>query len=120
MPKPLSADEIELIRRNFRKCSEETIGAIIAFRETRNLSVIPAIVRGVVHRYLPAAGHEAMSRATAATLLTDLRIESLTMLEIVLDVQDALEIEIDDNEIRGFRTLGDVESFLESKVAAAG
>ncbi len=117
MSHSLTVDEIDLIKRNFRKCSDETVAAILRFRENHDVAVIPTIVRGIVFRYLPAAGHEAMKNATSDTLLTDLRIESLTMLEIVLDVQDALDLEIEDSEMRGFRTLGDVESFLEKKVA---
>jgi acyl carrier protein len=41
------------------------------------------------------------------------------MLEIILDVQDALDITIEDSELRGFETLGDVTGFLEKKVVAA-
>jgi acyl carrier protein len=120
VPEPLSAEEIELLKRNFRKCSDETLAAIIDFRQTRNVGAIPAVVRGIVLRYLPPAGHDALRNATEETLLSDLRIESLTMLEIILDVQDALEIEIEDSEMRAFRTLGDVEQFLRGKVESAG
>jgi acyl carrier protein len=117
VPSPIPADELDLIQRNFRRCGEPTINAIVRFREERDREVIPAIVRGIVQRYLPREGHEALKTATAETLLSDLRIESLTMLEIVLDVQEALNIDIEDHEMRAFRSLGDVEQFLERKVA---
>ena len=118
MAAQLTDDEATRIRRNFRKCSDEAVAAILRFRESRDVACIEPIVRGIVARYLPEQGREAIKSATAETPLADLRIESLTMLEIVLDVQDALEVEIADSELRGFRTLGDVEQFLAAKVSA--
>ena len=119
MATELNADEIERIRRNFKRCSDPTIEAIVHFRGTGDTSVIPAIARGIMRRYLPEAQQPALDAATDSTPLADLNIESLTMLEIILDVQDALDITIEDSELREFQTLGDILSFLEKKVVAA-
>ena len=40
------------------------------------------------------------------------------MLEIVLDIQDAVDVVIEDAELREAKTLGDVRKFLEVKLAA--
>ena len=112
----LTEDEIEDIRRNFSSCSEETVNAIVKFRQGGDLGELPAIVRGIVERYLPEEGKEAFREATPETPLETLQVDSLAMLEIVLDIQDAVDISIDDSEIREFRTLGDVRAFLEAKI----
>jgi 3-hydroxyacyl-[acyl-carrier-protein] dehydratase len=119
MPNPLTEEEIALIRRNFKKCTDETLDAIIRFRASRDAAEVATIARGIIRRYLPVAHAGLMDTATAETPLTELHIESLTMLEIILDVQDALEITIEDSELREFKTLGDVLGFLEKKVAAS-
>lgn len=119
MSSNLTEDEIALIRRNFKRCSEETIEAILRFRETREPACVRPIVRGVVRRYLPARSIETLDHATDDTPLAELNIESLTMLEIILDIQDALCITIEDSELREFKTLGDVNRFLENKIAPA-
>jgi 3-hydroxyacyl-[acyl-carrier-protein] dehydratase len=116
MPNALTEEQIATIHRNFKKCSEETIAAIIRFHSSRDLAEVKTIARGIIRRYLPAAHAGLMDTATHDTPLADLHIESLTMLEIVLDVQDALEITIEDSELRDFKTLGDVLGFLEKKV----
>ncbi|MEA3188418.1 MAG: hypothetical protein QOD99_2248 [Chthoniobacter sp.] len=115
----MTDEETERIRKDFRRCGDEAVEAILRFRQTRDLSTVPVIVRGIIRRYLPAHQLEAFATATETTQLADLQVESLTMLEIILDVQDALEVTVEDSEMREFKTLGDVQQFLERKVAAA-
>jgi acyl carrier protein len=119
MSSELTNEETDHIRRNFKRCSPGTIEAIIRFRASRSTAEVPEIARGIIRRYIPAENSALLDNATAGTPLADLRIESLTMLEIVLDVQDALDITIEDSELREFKTLGDVIGFLEKKVASA-
>jgi acyl carrier protein len=59
-----------------------------------------------------------MGRATEETSFAELAIESLTMFEIVMDIQDALDIEIADAELRSLATLGDLMRLLREKVAS--
>ncbi len=113
----MTDEEIAAIEKNFRRCGDETIQAIVRFRRDNDISAVPVIVRGIIRRYLPAHQVEAFANATEETPLGDLQIESLTMLEIMLDVQDALNITIEDAEMREFKTLGDVQQFLQKKVA---
>ncbi len=44
-------------------------------------------------------------------------IDSLTMLEIVLTIEEALGFRIEDSELRNIRTMGDVQSFLDKKLS---
>jgi acyl carrier protein len=118
MASELTNNEKDCIRRNFKRCSPETIEAIIRFREGRDPSEVHGIACGIIRRYMAAEHAGLLDAATADTLLSDLRIESLTMMEIVLDMQDALDITISDAELRDFKTLGDVLGFLEKKVVA--
>lgn len=115
----MTDEEIEQIRKSFRRCGEETVEAIVRFRHERDLAAVPVIVRGIIRRYLPAHQHEAFANATETTRLADLQVESLTMLEIILDIQDALDVTIEDAEMREFVTIGDVQTFLLKKVTSA-
>lgn len=118
MSNPLTDEQIAEIKQQFKRCSEETVDAIMAFRQTGDVSLLPIIVKGVVQRYLPADKADLLKNATEETNLADLQIESLTMLEVVLDIQDAADVIIEDAELREIRTLGDVRKFLEQKLAA--
>lgn len=118
MPNPLTDEQLAELKQQFKRCSDETVEAIVSFRQTGDTTLLPKIVKGVVQRYLPADKADLLKNATQETNLTDLAIESLTMLEIVLDIQDAVDVVIDDSELREVRTLGDVRKFLELKLAA--
>src|SRR5882757_8630164 len=117
MATPLTEDQIAELKQQFKRCDEETVEAIVNFRQTGDTALLPAIVKGVVKRYLPADKVDLLKNATEQTNLAELHIESLTMLEIVLDIQDAVDVVIEDAELREVKTLGDVRKFLELKLA---
>jgi acyl carrier protein len=49
----------------------------------------------------------------------DLAIDSLTMLEIVFLAEEVLQVSLDNEELRAFRTVGEVKRFIVSKLAPA-
>lgn len=117
MATPLTDEQIAELKQQFKRCDEETVNAIVNFRQTGDKAQLPVIVKGVVKRYLPADKVALLDNATEETPLTELHVESLTMLEIVLDIQDAVDVVIEDSELREVKTLGDVRKFLELKLA---
>lgn len=48
-----------------------------------------------------------------ADLADDLEIDSLSMVEIVVSVQDKFNIEIPDADLRAFKTVQDVVSYIQ-------
>jgi acyl carrier protein len=108
-------EQIDQIRRSFRRCREGTSDAIIELQRTGNTELIPTIVRGIVWRYVHEARRPVVDQATPETPLASLGIDSLTMMEIVLDVQDALDLVIEDSDLRHMRTIGDVIGFLQQR-----
>lgn len=115
MPTELAEEEIDGIRRSFKRCREGTIEAIINLRRSGDPSFIPEISRGIVWRYVQADAREVVDNATADTPLASLGIDSLMMLEVVLDVQDALDIVIEDADLRKMQTIGDVNDLLQQR-----
>ena len=110
-----SQEEIDQIRRSFRRCREGTSDAIIELQRTGDIELIPTIVRGIVWRYVHEDRRPVVDQATPETPLASLGIDSLTMMEIVLDVQDALDLVIEDSDLRHMRTIGDVIGFLQQR-----
>jgi len=53
-----------------------------------------------------------------ANILEDLGADSLDVVELVMAIEEAFEIEIADEEAESLRTLGDVERFVNERVAA--
>ena len=49
-------------------------------------------------------------------LIVDLGIDSLTMMEIVILVEEVLQMSINNDELKNLRTVGDVKTFIDCKV----
>jgi 3-hydroxyacyl-[acyl-carrier-protein] dehydratase len=78
---------------------------------------VPAIIDGLIEHYVDPDVRAKLSQADdRLRLAEDLDIDSLTMLEIVFLAEDVLQISIDNEEIRPFRTVGDVKAFLAAKL----
>ena len=110
-------EEIEKLRRSFKRCREGTVDAIINLRRTGDPSFIPEIIRGIVWRYVQPEARQVVEQANPETPLSSLGIDSLMMLEVVLDVQDALDIVIEDADLRRMQTIGDVSELLRQRFA---
>ena len=52
-----------------------------------------------------------------SNLQTDLGLNSLDVINIVVEFEDAFDIEIDEPDIRSFATVGDLTDYLEHHAA---
>ena len=53
-----------------------------------------------------------------ASILDDLGADSLDVVELVMAIEEAFDIEISDEDAEAMRTVGDVESYVSARVAA--
>jgi len=107
---------MQQIDERFLNFGLPTLEAIRAYRQSHDPKLVPAIVQGIVEKYLPPEIRDRAPEAMKA--LNAFGIESVTMMEIILDIQDALEIVITDAELRGLRNFDDATKLLREKVAA--
>ena len=114
----LDEKQVTDLKQALRRCRPEVFEAVLLFRNEGNAEVVPSIVKGIIERYLPAESKVSISETTSETRLAeDMGIDSLTMLEIVLTIEEALGFRIEDSELRNIRTMGDVQSFLDKKLS---
>ncbi len=114
---PLSDDERGDLADSLKRCSEETRQAAFEFRESGKLSLLPTIILGIIERFLePEIRPKLKEGDGSLKLIDDLGIDSLTMMEIVVLVEESLDLSIDNEELRDLRTLDDVRVFLDAKI----
>jgi acyl carrier protein len=115
---PFTSSDDAYVRDALKRCSPSTREAACAFRRTRSPDHLPAIVHGLLEHYVERGARAKLKQADdGLRLAEDLSIDSLTMLEIVFLAEDVLQITIDNEEMRPFRTVGDVKTFIASKLA---
>jgi len=118
--RPFTPADDAYLRDALKRCSPSTREAACAFRRTGSPDHLPAIVHGLIEHYVERGVRAKLSRSgDGLRLVEDLAIDSLTMLEIVFLAEDVLQISIDNEELRPFRTVGDVKQFIASKLAPA-
>ena len=115
--KPFTAADDAQLRDTLKRCSPSTREAACEFRKTGRVDCVPAIVNGLIEHYVdPDVKAKLTQPDDHLRLVEDLAIDSLTMLEIVFLAEDVLQISIDNEEIRPFRTVGDVKAFLADRL----
>ncbi len=61
--------------------------------------------------------HEALERASLAThILDDLKVNSARLVDVVLEFEDAFNIEIDDDDVDKVETVGNAVELIEGKL----
>ena len=116
-PKHFTPEDEAALREALKRCSPSTFEAAVQFRKTGNAEHVPAVVIGVIERFVePDLRMKLKDADDDLRLIEDLGIDSLTMMEIVILVEDVLQMSINNDELRNLRTVGDVKTFIDCKI----
>lgn len=105
------------IKEALRRCSPSTIEAALAYRRTNDFSQLPAVIFGIVERYVDPGLRPQLSAPGVEDLrvVEDLGLDSLTIMEIVMLVEEVALVTISNNDLRELRTLGDIKNFVDCR-----
>jgi acyl carrier protein len=116
-PKTFTPEDETALRETLKRCSPSTFEAAVQFRKTGNAEHVPAVVIGVIERFVePDLRIKLKDAGEDLRLIEDLGIDSLTMMEIVILVEEVLQMTINNDELRNLRTVGDVKTFIDCKI----
>ncbi|MCH6258019.1 phosphopantetheine-binding protein [Puniceicoccaceae bacterium K14] len=111
---------VELLKDTLKRCSPKTIDAALKFRETKDPSLVSAIVLGIVERFLePEMAEKLNSGDDSLNLMEDLGLDSLTMIEAIMMVEEALGVSIKNEELISLRTIQDLKEFIDMKMSGS-
>ncbi len=117
LARPFAQEDEVALREALKRCSPSAFEAAIQFRKTGNPEHVPAVVIGVIERFVePDLRAKLKDADDDLRLIEDLGIDSLTMMEIVILVEDVLQLSINNDELRNLRTVGDVKTFIDCKI----
>lgn len=116
---PLTPEQEDNLRESLKRCSPETLEATFAFRNEGDHTMAPVVIIGIIERFCEPEVRPRLKEPGADELQIqdDLGVDSLTMVDIVMLVEEALEISIDNSELADLRTIGDVKTFVGCKIS---
>ncbi len=115
--KPVTDSERENLRQTLKRCPEGTLESLITFRETGNFDALNTFLLGCIERHTEDEYHALLKEGRAdISFIDDLGIDSMTMMEIVMMVEECLEIQIDNQDLMSVRTLGDLNTFIKKSL----
>lgn len=117
----LSDERRHEIDSTLRRCSDKTIEAGIRFQESRDPADAEMIIFGILERELPQGSTLSLVDAPGNSRLVDgLGMDSLSLMEAVMSIEDVLGVEIDNSELRKIATLDDLNAFVCEKLGNSG
>jgi len=102
----------------FYKWRGESASADFSYQFCEGESVSDSVTERVRALVCDQLGVAPKDLADDANILDDLGADSLDVVELVMSIEEAFEIEIADEEAESLKTLGDVERFVTSRIAA--
>ena len=112
-----SSGSEELLRDALKRCSAKTLEAALKYRANGDVSLVPVVVLGIIERFLdPDVVGKLHSGDDSVRFMDDLGMDSLTMIEAIMMVEESLGVSIKNEELLDLRTLGDLKSFIQGKI----
>ncbi len=88
----------------------------MAYRKRHNPELLPSIIIGIVERFVePDLRARLGSGDDDLRFVEDLGIDSLTMMEIVMLVEEVAQLQIPNEDLRSLRTLSDVKTYIDCR-----
>ncbi len=117
MSNPLTPETEQDLREQLKRCSPETVEGALRYRTTGDPDGVGVVVLGIIERFLdPEVRPRLRAGGDGLRIFDDLGIDSLTMVEVVMLVEDVLQIKINNDELRDLRTIGDVKTYINCRV----
>ena len=115
--KTFTAEAEQELREQLKRCSPETVEAAVQFRRSGSTDQVGVIVLGVMERFVdPEVRPRLREGGDDLRVFDDLGIDSLTMVEVVMIVEEVLQFKINNDELRDLRTLGDIKTFIDCRL----
>lgn len=114
---PFTADDEAELRDALKRCPEAAVEAAVTYRKTGDIEVLPTVIIGIIERFVePDIRPKLQGDVDDMRVFEDLGIDSLTLMEVVMLVEETLAVTIDNEELRDLRTIGDIKLFIKAKL----
>lgn len=107
------------LEEELRRCPAGTKEALVNFLKSGDSSEFEIFAKGILVRNIDEDYHDVLVQGSDdLRFVEDLGVDSLSMIEIAINFEDALGITLIDDELKNMRTLGQVKEHLLERYRA--
>jgi 3-hydroxyacyl-[acyl-carrier-protein] dehydratase len=113
----LTDEKISHFKDLLKRCPEGTLEALLLFLEKNDLSALDVFIVGVLKHHIEPEYEELLDGdRDALSFIDDLGIDSMSMIEIVMVVEECLGINLDNQDLVKIQTYSDLETYIRVKL----
>lgn len=111
----MTTDEL---KETLKHCPAGTLEALMDFKATSSFESLVTFVKGAMIRHLDLDQAATLEKATSDTkLIEEVGVDSLTLTEIVIMIEECLDISIPNEDLMQLETFGALTDYLKQKGA---
>ena len=109
----ISEEELEGLRDTLKRCPSGTFEALLGFRSEGDLKALEVFIVGVLKRHVEPE-YESLLDGERAQLsfVDDLGVDSMTMMEVVMMVEECLDIRLENQHLMQIQTFSDLDQYI--------
>jgi 3-hydroxyacyl-[acyl-carrier-protein] dehydratase len=112
--KTIDQSEIENLKETLKRCPEGTLEALLRYRSEGDLDALKTFLFGCIRRHTDEEYHAALDSGNEKiSFIDDLGLDSMTIMEIVMMVEECLEIRFDNDKLMQMETLSDLNKYIK-------
>ncbi len=112
--KAVSGSELENLKETLKRCPEGTIEALLNYRAHGDFESLSVFLVGCIKRHTDEEYQACLDEERdTVSFIDDLGIDSMTMMEVVMMVEECLDIQIDNQDLMNLQTIGELNTYIK-------
>lgn len=113
----LSDEQIEGLRDTLKRCPAGTFDALLLFRQDGDRAALGRFIVGVLKRHVEPEFESLLDgEPQQLSFIDDLGIDSMTMMEVVMMVEECLNIRLENQDLMKIQTYGDLDRYVAERL----
>lgn len=117
MGSAVSTEQLANYKEVLKRCPSGTFEALLEFRSEGDLKALEVFIVGVLKRHVEPE-YESLLDGERAQLsfVDDLGVDSMTMMEVVMMVEECLDIRLENQHLMQIQTFSDLDQYITGQL----
>ncbi len=115
--KHITDDDLKNLEEVLKRCPAGTLEGLLRYRQAGEVEGFRVFLTGCIKRHTDDEFHGLLdSGRSDLSFIDDIGIDSMTMMEIVMMIEECLNIKIENKDLMEIRTMGDLDAYVQKTV----